>query len=78
MYSHIQMDGFDLVPWLIGRRGLNLRKIAEATDSKIRVRGRGSGHLEPEAGKEAPTPLMVAITTNKRTLISSVTPYGWF
>lgn len=54
-------DGFALVPIIIGRGGENTRRIAKATSSKIRVRGRGSGHKEAN-GREAPTPLMLAVT----------------
>jgi len=50
---------------LIGRGGKNMRKIYTATNAKIRVRGRGSGHLEVDGKKEAPVPLMVAVTANK-------------
>lgn len=64
IYLHMQVEGFDLVPRLIGRNGCNMRKIAEATGAKIRIRGRGSGHLEIEGKTEAPTPLMVAVTTD--------------
>jgi hypothetical protein len=65
---------FDLVPILIGRSGRHMKEINQATDAKVRVRGRGSGHLEvdrkmlnkgmPKVSgvKEAPVPLMVAIT----------------
>lgn len=42
-----------------------MRSIAEATGAKIRIRGRGSGHLEIDGQREAPTPLMVAVTTDK-------------
>jgi hypothetical protein len=54
---------FDLVPMLIGRSGCNMREIYQATNAKIRVRGRGSGHLEVDGSKEAPVPLMVAVTS---------------
>eukprot|EP00928_Gymnodinium_smaydae_P029957 TRINITY_DN22410_c0_g1_i1.p1 TRINITY_DN22410_c0_g1~~TRINITY_DN22410_c0_g1_i1.p1 ORF type:complete len:594 (-),score=100.77 TRINITY_DN22410_c0_g1_i1:258-2039(-) len=63
IYLHMQRPGFDLVPMLIGRGGQNLRKIADQTGAKLRVRGRGSGHLEVDGKYEAPTPLMVAVTT---------------
>jgi|EP00927_Polykrikos_kofoidii_P077594 hypothetical protein len=66
IYLHMVTPGFDLVPMLIGRGGANMRKIAEATNAKIRVRGRGSGHLEVNGTSEAPTPLMVAVTSDKR------------
>lgn len=66
IYLHMATPGFDLVPMLIGRGGANMRKIADATNAKIRVRGRGSGHLEVNGTSEAPTPLMVAVTSDKR------------
>ena len=60
----------DLVPRLIGNRGINTRSINKETRAKIRIRGAGSGHLEVEnaAGikSEAKVPLMVAITCEKR------------
>jgi len=65
IYLHMQAPGFELVPMLIGRGGRNMRKIAEATSAKIRIRGRGSGHLEIDGKFEAPTPLMVAVTTDR-------------
>eukprot|EP00441_Pelagodinium_beii_P033862 CAMPEP_0197639212 /NCGR_PEP_ID=MMETSP1338-20131121/13902_1 /TAXON_ID=43686 ORGANISM="Pelagodinium beii, Strain RCC1491" /NCGR_SAMPLE_ID=MMETSP1338 /ASSEMBLY_ACC=CAM_ASM_000754 /LENGTH=503 /DNA_ID=CAMNT_0043211907 /DNA_START=51 /DNA_END=1559 /DNA_ORIENTATION=- len=54
---------FDLVPMLIGRKGHNMHQIHKATNAKVRVRGRGSGHLEASSQKEAPVPLMVAVTS---------------
>jgi len=54
---------FDLVPMVIGRKGHNTRDIAERTGAKIRVRGKGSGHLECFTGMEAPTPLMLVVAT---------------
>ena len=62
------------MPILIGRYGRHMKEINRATDAKVRVRGRGSGHLEvdrkmmnkgmPKVSgvKEAPVPLTVAIT----------------
>jgi len=53
----------------IGRGGRNTRSVFDATAAKLRIRGRGSGHLEVDCGngrrKEAPVPLMVAVTANK-------------
>lgn len=40
-----------------------MRAINVATHAKIRIRGRGSGHLEVEGTREAPVPLMVAVTS---------------
>merc|ERR1712107_713062 len=65
----MQVDGFDLVPRLIGRNGCNTRKIAEA-GAKVRIRGRGSGHLELNGKHEAPTPLMIAVTTDRADPVS--------
>lgn len=65
IHLHMRSPGFDLVPMLIGKGGQNMRKIAEATGAKLRVRGRGSGHLEVQGKREAPTPLMLAVTTEK-------------
>ena len=56
---------FDLVPMLIGRFGNNLGDIWRQTGAKLRVRGRGSGHLEVGGTHEAPVPLMLAVTSNK-------------
>ena len=56
---------FDLVPMLIGRGGKNMRSIHQATNAKMRIRGRGSGHLEVDGKREAPVPLMLAITSDK-------------
>ena len=67
LWCHIFLNkrhpDFELVPMLIGRFGCNMREIYEATNAKIRVRGRGSGHKEVEGNKEAPVPLMVAVTS---------------
>lgn len=57
----VDARGFDLVPMIIGRKGCNTRGIAELTGAKIRVRGKGSGHLEMNSGREAPTPLMLVV-----------------
>mmetsp|Transcript_41530 Transcript_41530/g.65895 ORF Transcript_41530/g.65895 Transcript_41530/m.65895 type:complete len:492 (+) Transcript_41530:60-1535(+) len=65
IYLHMKVPGFDLVPMLIGRQGCKMRRIADATGAKIRIRGRGSGHYEIDGKQEAPTPLMVAVTTEK-------------
>jgi len=56
--------GFDLVKKLIGKGGCNTRKIFEATQTKIRVRGKGSGHKERN-GREAPVPLMIALAADQ-------------
>lgn len=45
---------------IIGRRGINTRRIHELTGTKVRLRGAGSGHME-SGGKEANVCLMLAI-----------------
>ena len=64
---HKRHTAFDLVPMLIGKHGINMRNIVYDTGAKLRIRGRGSGHLEDtRAGKkEAQVPLMLAVTANK-------------
>jgi hypothetical protein len=64
LWCHIFLNNhdpdFELVPLLIGKDGCHFREIYNATNAKIRVRGRGSGFLETNS-QEAPVPLMVAI-----------------
>ena len=55
---------YNLVPAIIGRGGHNIRIIHEQTGAKIRVRGRGSGHLEVDDAKEANVPLMIVISAD--------------
>lgn len=47
---------------IIGKGGERTKAIFQATNCKIRVRGRGSGHKEQGTEEEAPTPLMLAVT----------------
>jgi len=63
--THLRFGGFDLVPKLIGRQGANMKQIHKMSGCKLRVRGLGSGHLEVDGKREAPVPLMVAVTTTK-------------
>ena len=77
-WAHIFLDkqyDFELVPTLIGRQGKNMKRIVNAavaagicqkSSTKARVRGRGSGHLEVDGKREAPVPLMLAITVSKK------------
>jgi len=66
LWCHLHLDaamlqpGFDLVKKIIGRNGCNTREIFEVTRTKVRVRGRGSGHTERD-GYEAQVPLMIAL-----------------
>jgi len=69
LWCHLYLDdamlikGFDMNKKIIGHGGQNTRRIYELTDAKIRLRGRGSGHME-ENGREAPVHLMLAVTTS--------------
>jgi hypothetical protein len=49
---------------LIGRGGENTKTVNARTGAKVRIRGKGSGHREVRELKEAPVPLMVAITSD--------------
>lgn len=71
LWCHVFVDarmlkpGFDLVKKLIGKNGCNTRGIFESTRTKVRVRGKGSGHMEERTGDEAPVPLMVALAAQQ-------------
>ena len=43
-----------------------MRDIHLATKAKVRIRGRGSGYLEVDGKSEAPVPLMVVVTADKK------------
>jgi hypothetical protein len=71
LWCHMFVDplmlkpGFDLVKKLIGKNGCNTRGIFESTLTKVRVRGKGSGHMEERTGDEARVPLMVALAAQQ-------------
>merc|ERR1712203_1294252 len=52
----------------MARRGPRLRAIQDQTKSRVAIRGRGSGHVEPSTGQEAATPLMVGIAAEGQNL----------
>jgi len=56
----IAKQSFEHNKKIIGRAGCNMKAIFDATGAKVRLRGKGSGHLE--GGKEAPVPLMLVVT----------------
>ena len=61
----MQFDrSFHPVRMIIGKKGDNTRRIAMQTGAKVRIRGRGSGHIEPATGEEAPTPLMMVVSAD--------------
>lgn len=53
---------YQLVPRLLAGGGARIRAIHEATGVKLRIRGRGSRHLEGWRGVEAPCPLALVIS----------------
>ena len=55
---------FHPVRMIIGKGGNNTKQIALQTGAKVRIRGRGSGHIEPATGEEAPTPLMLVVSAD--------------
>jgi hypothetical protein len=68
LWCHILLnkkhEDFDLIPMVIGSGGKNTKAIYASTNAKVRIRGKGSGHLEVEGRREAPVPLMCAITSH--------------
>lgn len=54
---------FKAPSYLIGPKGSHMKQIYEATGSKLRVRGRGSGHKEGPMMCEADEPLQVCISS---------------
>jgi len=71
LWCHIYIDmeilrwrDFDLMPKLIGCSGRNTREVWEKTGTKVRIRGRGSGHLETTTQREANAHLMVAVAAD--------------
>lgn len=70
IYLHPEDVSFDMVPMLIGKKGVNMKNIVDATGAKVRIRGRGSGYLEVKGKREAPVPLMVAVTVAKGDVVN--------
>merc|ERR1712183_29944 len=62
-YLRKRQSAFQLVPMLIGKGGCNTRRIADLTNTHVRLRGKGSGHREYPRGREAPIPLMLVVST---------------
>lgn len=54
---------YKVVPCIIGKGGYNTRAIFQKTGAKVRVRGRGSGHLESGTNTEAPTGPMLTVSS---------------
>eukprot|EP00931_Biecheleriopsis_adriatica_P081435 TRINITY_DN54764_c0_g1_i1.p2 TRINITY_DN54764_c0_g1~~TRINITY_DN54764_c0_g1_i1.p2 ORF type:complete len:126 (-),score=24.87 TRINITY_DN54764_c0_g1_i1:22-399(-) len=53
---------FRFVPALYGEGGSVMKAIAQACRGKLRVRGKGSRHLEGSRKKEAPIPLQLSLS----------------
>lgn len=62
-YLNMKDGGFDTVAMIIGRQGCNTGGIAHETGAKVRIRGQGSRHVEWLSRREAPTPLMLVVST---------------
>ena len=61
-----QAHSFRLVPKIIGKGAKKIQEIAKACNGKVRVRGRGSGHVEGRDRVEADVPLHVALSCSGR------------
>jgi len=55
-------EEFCLVKRILGKKGNNMRRIAEERSAKVRLRGIGSGFLEGADGKEANMPLQLNVS----------------
>jgi len=71
VWCHFYLDeamletGFNMSKRIIGTGGANTRGIFDTTGAKVRLRGKGSGHLEVGGNQEAKVPLMLAVTLPK-------------
>ncbi|KAK6588949.1 RRM domain and KH domain [Cryptosporidium xiaoi] len=54
---------FQIARRIIGTRGVNMKKIFKLTQSKLRLRGKGSGYLEGYNKQEADEPLHLCISS---------------
>jgi hypothetical protein len=68
LWCHVHLqplpEDFDFVPQLIGKHGEHTNRVFKDTGAKVRVRGRGSKHMETDAKGEAPVPLVVSISSD--------------
>mmetsp|Transcript_71638 Transcript_71638/g.133923 ORF Transcript_71638/g.133923 Transcript_71638/m.133923 type:complete len:311 (-) Transcript_71638:164-1096(-) len=73
-YLHEDMlqEGFHMAKKIIGKGGEHTKSINEQTDAKVRLRGKGSGHVERDSGAEAQVPLMLAVTSTGNSSIKFV------
>ena len=70
IFLHPQDVRFEMIPVFIGKDGINMKKIFHETGAKVRIRGKGSKHLEVHGKKEAPVPLMVAVTVEEGDMVN--------
>jgi len=62
-YIGIEQDtNFQVVRKVLGHHGCNMKRIAEETSSKLRLRGRGSGFREGPELMESADPLMLCVS----------------
>ncbi|KAF7457560.1 RRM domain and KH domain protein [Cryptosporidium felis] len=65
-------DQFQIARRIIGTRGINMKRIFKLTQSKLRLRGKGSGYLEGYNKQEADEPLHLCISsTNSEQYINA-------
>merc|ERR1719261_1882561 len=57
---------FKVVKRIIGIGGSNMKRIAESTGAKLRLRGRGSGFLEGPRQQESSDELMLCISSQDK------------
>ncbi|KAJ1605165.1 RRM domain-containing and KH domain-containing protein [Cryptosporidium canis] len=63
---------FQIARRIIGTRGINMKRIFKLTQSKLRLRGKGSGYLEGYNKQEADEPLHLCISsTNSEQYINA-------
>jgi len=53
---------FSFVSYFIGKEGRNVKQIYSACNGKLRLRGEGSGYLEPSTRREAPIALQIQLS----------------
>ncbi|KAF2256323.1 hypothetical protein BU26DRAFT_445011 [Trematosphaeria pertusa] len=55
------ISGFNLRAQVVGRGGDNVKFIQQETGCKVQIKGRGSGFMEPQSGRESDEPMYLHI-----------------